>query len=388
MSKTITVLGASGSVGKQVIYSLLDRSDFNLKAISIYQNIDELNNILNKFNSIKYIYLKDKRLIDINNILYKKLNIYDETDGIVKFLNEVDSDVYINSILGFEGLLPSLEILKNNKILLLANKETLVIGGELINNILKTSKGKIIPLDSEMMAVYKCIKSNKIGEYKNIGITASGGCFYDLTRDELKNVSFNQAITNPNWNMGHKITVDSNTLMNKTFEIIEASYLFDKEFANIDVKVCRSSMVHGFIKNNQIDISHIYKPSMLIPINYALELASNNNYSNYDDIFINNMSNYELLELDNKRFPILDLAQIVIRNKGDSGCILNAIDEVVVEAFLNKELLFYQIDEIIIKLFNTYEFNKNCDYSHLRKVDKKVREETKSYLKKLKKEIL
>ena len=229
----VILLGASGSIGKQTIDIIKnDQVNFELVAVSVFSNSSYLIKLLQDFKTIRMVFLKDDKLKVELKQKYKNITFFSEKDGFKNFINSLDGDMIVNAILGFAGLYPTLWAIKNNKILCLANKESLVVGGEYINNLLTNSKSKIYPIDSEHSAIYKCLKKRNAG-VKNIILTASGGAFKNLKRKDLKNVTKNDALKHPTWQMGKKITIDSATLINKCFEIIEAHYLFNFPYDKI-----------------------------------------------------------------------------------------------------------------------------------------------------------
>ena len=248
--------------------------------------------------------------------------------------------------------------------MLLANKESLVCGGNLINKILKR-KGKIYPIDSEHVAIAKCLYNENISDVNEIIITASGGPFFNLNREELKNVTLKDALNHPTWKMGNKITIDSATMMNKTFELIEAYYLFGIDFDKIKAIVNRKSLVHGLVKFNDGRIKlNVGENLMKYPILYALNLGKPND-DTFNDIELNTYDRYDFFNLSKKRFPLLNYAEKVVKSSKNEGVILNAINEECVQAFLNSKINFIDIENIIDKIFSSAVFIKCNNYKLL-----------------------
>jgi len=370
MIKTITVLGASGSIGLQVLDTLKSRTDYKLVGISCYNNIEVLKKILGTFSTIKYCYIYDsKKVIDLKKT-YKDINFFSGDDGLILMIKEANSDVYENSISGFAGLFPSIEILKLNKILLLANKESLVVGGEFIKELLNSGHGRLIPIDSEHVAISKCLYKNDVKDIDHIVLTASGGQFFDYSREKLSEVSTKVALSNPNWQMGKRITLDSNTMMNKMFEIVEAHYLFDLPLDKIKVLVNKDSYVHSFVVFKDKTILCVGKPTMIDPIIYALNLAiPNNKEDHFTDLEVNTQNQYKFYKVDENRFPSLSLAKVILDNLGDAGCIINALDEEVIKNYLTNKITFKEIDETIIRFARESKYRKVYDIKELKKID-------------------
>ena len=287
----------------------------------------------------------------------------------------------VNALVGFVGLKPSITTLENNKILCLANKESLVVGGEIINNLLAKGKGKLYPIDSEHVAIAKCLAVDNQNVDKII-ITASGGPFRNLKRDQLTNITPEQALAHPNWKMGKKITIDSATMVNKTFEVIEAHYLFDYDFDDIEIKINYNSYVHSIVRYNDGTYrADVGKPDMRVPIKYALYQG----LTDYQTVVTDNLDNIKNTtfgEFDIKRFPIVNVAKKVIKEKGSLGAIFNASNEEAVRAFLNHEISFLGIEKIINTCLDKQDNIKNPNYEQLKRVDTLTRKMVKDLIKK------
>lgn len=377
----IVILGASGSIGRQTIDLIKNKKNIDLEGFSVGNNVNFAINILNTFN-IKYAYIKSKKeCLKIKNN-YPSVHFFYGKNGINKLIKKSNSDIYINALAGFIGAIPSLKIIKKNKILCLANKESLVTLGDIINKELqKHKKSYIIPIDSEHTALDKCINYiNNRNKIKKFIITASGGAFFDKNINQLENVSIEDALNHPNWKMGKKITIDSATMINKAFEIIEAHYLFDIKKEDIEVLIDRKSFVHAMLllKNNQYAINYGPSiPSMKGPINYSLSLKKDLfdgdiiRIINYDEL-----EKFNLNKLDSNRFNMIKYGYLVIEKKGNLGAIFNACSEVAVSAFLDNEIRFIDIEKIVDRIMNTFRFIENPNIYDIRRTDHKVRIET------------
>ena len=361
----LVILGASGSIGTQTIDVIKNNEKkWTLKGFSVGNKTFYVDEILKEFKDVNSICLKNKKdYLNYKN-KYPSIKFFYGDKGLIKLIKYNKNATILNALVGFVGLKPSIVSLKLNRTLLLANKESLVCGGNLINKILKR-KGKIYPIDSEHVAIAKCLYNENISDVNEIIITASGGPFFNLNREELKNVTLKDALNHPTWKMGNKITIDSATMMNKTFELIEAYYLFGIDFDKINAIVNRKSLVHGLVKFNDGRIKlNVGENLMKYPILYALDLGKPND-DKFNDIELNTYDRYEFFNLSKKRFPLLNYAEKVVKSSKNEGVILNAINEECVQAFLNSKINFIDIENIIDKIFSSAVFIKCNNYKLL-----------------------
>ena len=361
----LVILGASGSIGTQTIDVIKNNEKkWTLKGFSVGNKTFYVDEILKEFKDVNSICLKNKKdYLNYKN-KYPSIKFFYGDKGLIKLIKYNKNATVLNALVGFVGLKPSIVSLKLNRTLLLANKESLVCGGNLINKILKR-KGKIYPIDSEHVAIAKCLYNENISDVNEIIITASGGPFFNLNREELKNVTLKDALNHPTWKMGNKITIDSATMMNKTFELIEAYYLFGLDFDKIKAIVNRKSLVHGLVKFNDGRIKlNVGENLMKYPILYALDLGKPNG-DTFNDIELNTYDRYEFFNLSKKRFPLLNYAEKVVKSSKNEGVILNAINEECVQAFLNSKINFIDIENIIDKIFSSAIFIKCNNYKLL-----------------------
>lgn len=361
----LVILGASGSIGTQTIDVIKNNEKkWTLKGFSVGNKTFYVDEILKEFKDVTSICLKNKKdYLNYKN-KYPSIKFFYGDKGLIKLIKYNKNATVLNALVGFVGLKPSIVSLKLNRTLLLANKESLVCGGNLINKLLKR-KGKIYPIDSEHVAIAKCLYNENISDVNEIIITASGGPFFNLNREELKNVTLKDALNHPTWKMGNKITIDSATMMNKTFELIEAYYLFGIDFDKIKAIVNRKSLVHGLVKFNDGRIKlNVGENLMKYPILYALDLGKPND-DTFKDIELNTYDRYEFFNLSKKRFPLLNYAEKVVKSSKNEGVILNAINEECVQAFLNSKINFIDIENIIDKIFSSAVFIKCNNYKLL-----------------------
>ena len=370
---TVCLLGASGSIGQQTIEVMLKNpNDFNLLAFSVGKRTRCIRSIINHFPNIKAICIQDQKAMKRYQKKYTGITFLFGDEGLDELIRFSNAQMVVNALVGFVGLKPSLTALENDKILCLANKESLVIGGELVNNLLKQGHGSLIPIDSEHVAIKKCLDVDNQNIDKII-ITASGGPFRNLKREELINITPEQALAHPNWKMGKKITIDSATMVNKTFEIIEAHYLFGTSFRNIEIKINYNSYVHSIVRYNdgtyRMDVG---KPDMRVPIKYALYQGLTS-YKTVVTDDLNKFKNTAFGEFDIKRFPIVKVAEKVINEKGTLGAIFNGANEEAVKAFLNHEIPFLGIENLINICLKKQKNITNPNYETLKEADHNAR---------------
>ena len=369
----VCLLGASGSIGQQTLEVMQDNpNDFDLVAFSIGKRVRKIANILKNYPNVRAICLQDKEDAKRYQSKYTNVIFFWGDDGLNQLIKISKADIIVNALVGFVGLKPSITALENNKILCLANKESLVVGGELINKILKKSEGKIYPIDSEHAAIRKCLSVDD-QDVEKIIITASGGPFRELKREELKDVTPEQALNHPNWEMGKKITIDSATMVNKAFEIIEAHYLFGFEAERIETILNYNSYVHSIVRYNdgtyRLDAG---KPDMRVPIKYALYQG----VTDYQTIVtddLNKIKKTKFGKLLVTRYPIIKVAYQVINEKGTLGAVFNASNEEAVKAFLEKKISFLGIEKIINYCLKKVENIPNPSYLDLKRVDNETR---------------
>lgn len=357
--KKLLLLGASGSIGSQTIDLLINKKvDYELVGLSVGKNIEFLDNILPLFKRVKYVYVIDSTVAKTLQNLNKNIKFYSEEDGFEQLILDSKPDLVVNALVGFVGVIPSIITIKNNIDLALANKESLVVAGDLIQSELKTSRSKLIPIDSEHVAIDKCLQHVKKEDVKNLILTCSGGPFRNKTKEELQNVTKADALNHPTWKMGNKITIDSATLINKVFEIIEAHYLFNYDFKEIKVLIHPESQVHSMIELNNGDRLLDYGPNdMRIPIFYALSYRSN--ISLGMDEYLKNAAKLHFFVPNEFQNEVLNIAKFVLDRKGNTGCILNAANDFLVGKFLNEEIKFLDIYKYINLALRNIEYIKN-----------------------------
>ncbi len=345
------ILGSTGSIGTNALKLAKDHN-IKIEMLSAGSNIELLNQQIKQFTP-SFIAIKDTK--DINKVnINKNQKIFSGEDGILEALNHTKSKIVINAIVGFSGLKPSLESIKLNKTLALANKESLVVSGNFIDT------ANIIPLDSEHFALQELIKDKK--NIKKMIITASGGALRDIDINEIANQTPQIALNHPNWNMGKKITIDSATMVNKLFEILEAKYLFHTN--NIDALIERNSIIHALVQTNDNAIfAHLGHSDMRLPISYAMLGEKAKNTESIKEIDITNF-NFKLSKIDTNRYPLWNLKDEILKQP-QLGIILNAANEILVYKFLENKIKFGDISSNIYKAIEQFEtqikYIKNID---------------------------
>lgn len=381
--KSIAILGSTGSIGTQALDVIRANSSlFSVSMLSAGNNVDLLIQQCIEFqpkyaiigNKDKYSELKEG--LKNTNIL-----VLSSIDGICEALENVHSDIVLTALVGYAGLKPTLTAINQGITIALANKETLVVAGEIVTQKAKENNVAIIPVDSEHSAIYQCLVGEEQNPIEKVILTASGGPFRGRKRDELLGVTKAQALKHPNWSMGAKITIDSASLMNKGLEVIEAKWLFDVSAQQIDVIVHPQSIVHSLVQFEDGSMkAQMGLPDMKLPIQYALgypqRLPSDFERFNFLD--------YPTLTFeapDKDTFINLKLAYDALDKQGNSACVLNAANEIAVDRFLKDDIKFLDIAELNAYCMETYQFIQNPTYEDYVTTDHHVRELAKHWSK-------
>ena len=346
--RRVLCLGASGSIGEQTLDILAsDRRHFVLKGISLGKRSEKIKPILQAFPTIEHIcvQLEDDYLRLKEE--YPTVTWHFGDRGLVEIIESCDCDMVVNALVGFAGLVPSVTALSNDKILCLANKESLVVGGALIRELLGKGLGKLYPIDSEHVAIAKLLSRVNREDVDKILITGSGGSFRDKSREELKDVTPAMALAHPTWSMGAKITIDSATMMNKGFEVLEAKWLFDFPLERTEILMHRESYVHSVLKmKDGTYLADVSAPDMHGPIAYAL-YETRVDFELVKSPTLAEIGPYHFWDFDPKRYPAPGIAISAFYEGGNACAILNAANEEAVYSFLDGKLPFLSIEEVI-----------------------------------------
>ena len=380
--KNILLLGATGSIGDNVLSVIeQNKESLNLYGIALNSNISKANQIINK-HSPMFVYIEEA-----NEILLEKsisegsLSVLNGKAELKELLNDSNVDVIISAISGFAGLETTLMAAKTGKVILLANKESIVVAGDIILPLAKEHGSTIIPIDSEHNAIFQCLDSEKnTNDVSKIIITASGGPFEGKKLLDLKDVTKKEALNHPNWDMGSKISIDSATLVNKCLELIEARYLFDLNEKYFELVIHPQSIIHSIV--TYIDgssLCHMSNPDMKVPISHALS-DSNRLPINFLEI------DFSSLELSFKNFPsdrknLENIAREICNVGGSSGTIFNAANEIAVQDFLLNKIKFNDIYEVIYRTFDAITVSNNLNVEAIYEIDHQARMEAEKMVK-------
>jgi 1-deoxy-D-xylulose-5-phosphate reductoisomerase len=373
--KGISLLGASGSIGTQTIDIIRsNRDQFELVAIAVGKNLELTREIINEFHP---------KLVSVQNqadaaILQREFagisKILSGDEGLIEVAVHPDANLFVNAILGSVGLVPTLNAIEAGKTIALANKETLVTAGHIVMARARDRKVPVLPVDSEHSAIFQCLQGERQKNIERLIITASGGSFRDNTREQLLDVTIEEALHHPNWSMGAKITIDSATMMNKGLEVIEAHWLFDQPYDKIDVLLHRESTVHSMVEfHDGSIIAQLGSPDMRIPIQYALTYPERTP-TNAARLDLTELGTLHFQKMDFNRYRCLRFAYEAGRRGGTLPVVLNAANEVCVQAFLNGKIKFLEIEDVIEWALENHVPTANPDLDTILSVDQETRE--------------
>ena len=360
MKKKIVILGSTGFIGKNVIDILKkDKKNIEIKLLTSNKNLKELIKQIKIFN-VKNVIIFDKEKFYLakKTLKNKKINIYNNFDSISKILSNKKVDYIMNAISGIEGLNPTLKIIKYTKKIAIANKEAIICGWSLITKELKRYKTKFIPIDSEHFSIWELINNTKNINIEKVFITASGGPFNNYSLKKFKSIKPKQALKHPNWRMGKKISIDSATMMNKVFEIIEAKKIFNLNYNKLEILVHPKSYVHALVKfANGLTKILIHDTSMTIPIfnslypNFEKKIKS----KNLDLPIINNLN---FSKIDKKKFPVVKILSELPKNDSLFETVVITANDKLVHLFLEDKIKFLDISKYLLKIIKIKEFTK------------------------------
>lgn len=378
MIKNIFLLGATGSIGTQVLEIIKDK-DYKVKSAACGVNINRIIEIIEEFNP-EFVSVKNEEDAIKLQEKYPHISFGYGSQGLVDAATYSNEEgIVINAVVGIAGLEATVAAIKAKRDVLLANKETLVVAGDIINKLLKENNVKLIPIDSEHNAILRLINEDKV---KRVIITASGGAFKNKTREQLSDVIIEDALNHPNWSMGAKITVDCATMVNKGLEVMEAHHLFGLDYDMIDTIVHPESIIHSMVEyNDKSVLALMYQPTMLNPIQHAL--LGKADELELPSVDFETLGSLTFKKMDYERYPMIKLAYKVGRLGGIMPLVYNASNEIAVKLFLDGKIKFLEIENIITKAVIKYE-TENDKYlnneslftiENLLKIDLKVRKE-------------
>ena len=376
MKKRIIILGSTGSIGTNCL-DIVKRlpEKFEVVALTTNSRVDLLKNQVKEFKPAMAAITG----VDSDPGISSDTRYFYGKDALVQILEENDYDLLINAVVGAAGFLPTLKALEQGKNVALANKETLVVGGEIITRIAKENNCSIWPIDSEHSAIFQCLMGEEYSNIDKIILTASGGPFRASTMEELEKVTVEQALKHPNWNMGHKITIDSATMMNKGLEVIEARWLFDVTASQIEVVIHPQSIIHSMVEFCDGSIkAQLGVPDMRIPIQLAMTFPDRFP-SDLPRLDFKTLKNLTFEQPDFKKFKALKLAFESLETQGTAPAVLNASNEIAVALFLHKKIKFLDIANIVENVLNDHQVVKNPQVNDLLYADEWARKKTSEY---------
>ena len=378
--KQIAILGSTGSIGTQALQVIEEHPDlYEAYALTANNQVELLAQQARKFmpaavviaNEAKYLQLKEM-LADL------PIQVYAGADALCEIVEAKPIDVVLASMVGYAGLRPTMNAIKAGKAIALANKETLVVAGELINALAQQYHTPILPVDSEHSAIFQCLEPNNALE--KVILTASGGPFRTFSMEQLQHVTKEQALKHPNWDMGAKITIDSATMMNKGFEVIEAKWLFGVRPDQIEVVVHPQSVIHSMVQYEDGAVkAQLGVPDMRLPIQYAFSYPQRIKAS-FDRLDFATMKELTFEQPDTNRFRCLALAYEALNRGGNMACIVNAANEVVVSAFLKDRLPFLRMSEVIEQCMGKVPFIQTPTYEDYVATDAEARRVAESLI--------
>jgi 1-deoxy-D-xylulose-5-phosphate reductoisomerase len=373
--KKVFVLGSTGSIGINCLNVIRNlRNDFEVSALSVNSNTELLLEQI-KIYKPKVAVVRDERAAkNIFSKIPKDCELLVGEDGLIKAAVEAEYDIFMGAMVGFAGLAPTIEAVKRGKRIALANKETLVVAGEIVTDLCRANGSEIIPVDSEHSAIYQCLIGENLNEVEKLILTASGGPFRDKDKSFFETATVDEALNHPNWKMGSKITIDSATMMNKGLEVIEAHWLFGLPADKIEVVIHPQSIIHSMVQFVDGSIkAQLGLPDMKLPIQYALTFPERVQ-NNFERTNLPSIGSLTFYEPDLNKFECLKLAFEVLNTGGSAPCIMNAANEVAVSKFLQKEIKFSHIHLLINKALNKVENVLSPDLGTIFECDRVTRE--------------
>ncbi len=376
MKKKITIIGSTGSIGTQALEVIEKISDeFEIIGLAAGSNVDLLNKQIEKFHPKTVCIGKKAEIAD------KSVKVLYGDEGLEELCSNKENDIILVAVSGKIGLRPTISAIKNGINIALANKETLVMAGDIVTKLAKEYNVKILPVDSEHSAIHQCIKD--ISQVSKLIITASGGPFLHKTVEDMKNATVEQTLKHPRWNMGRKITVDSATLMNKGLEVIEAHHLFGFDYDDIEVVVHPQSIVHSAVEYADGSvIAQLGLPSMHIPIQYAITYPNRIEGIKSKSFSFAEIAHLDFEKPDFEKFPTVKLAYQAGKEGGSATICLNAANEEAVFAFLENKIKLFDIYAITEKMYNAHNIVKNPSIDEIFAIDEEIRIKTRELINK------
>lgn len=370
MKKKIAILGATGSIGLQSVDVIVHHPElFECVSLSVGHQINKLREILSQLTP-EVVCVIEKEDCQMLQEEYPHIQFVYGDEGLMYIATLKQVDVVLNGIVGFAGLRPTIAAIKSKKDIALANKETLVVAGHIITKLVKEYGVKLLPVDSEHSAIFQCLNGEHHSEINKLIITASGGSFRDKTREELAFVTKEDALKHPNWSMGANITIDSASMFNKGLEIIEAKWLFDLDFDQIDVIMHKESVIHSMVEfKDGAVMAQLGTPDMRLPIQYALTYPHRKEIANSTPLDFKKMNALTFKEIDTKRFPAITIAYEVGKRQATYPAVLNGAKEMATALFLKDKIPFLEIEDSVIAALKAHQPIENPNVDELIEAD-------------------
>ena len=381
--KRISILGSTGSIGTQALDIIKNNGEeLQVAALSCAKRLDPLREQIREFSPAAVCVARKEDARELQKE-FPEVEVHHGMEGLVTIASMEDCDMVLNSLLGMQGLEPTLAAAKAGKDIAFANKETLVAGGELVMKTVRENGVALLPVDSEHSAIFQSLQGNEGNEIRRILLTASGGPFRGYSREQLEQVTLEQALKHPNWSMGAKITIDSATMMNKGLEVIEAKWLFDVPLDKIQIVVHPQSVLHSAVEYADGSvIGQMGNPDMRVPIAYAFSypkrLAMTGTMQPLDLFSYPGGLTFE--RADQEVFRTIHLAYEASRQGGTYPVCLNAANEVLVAAFLQKQIRFIQIGDLLEEVLSSHQPLHDLSLEAILETDRRVREETRKHI--------
>ncbi len=356
--RSIAILGSTGSIGRQCLEVVrLHKELFSIELLVANNNYQLLAQQAIEFDANAVVIANEEHYEKLKQLLENtNTKVFTSKSSICSLVESDNIDIVVSAMVGFSGFEPTISAIKAHKLIALANKETLVAGGELIINLAKEYSANIIPVDSEHSAIFQCLLGAANNKIEKIHLTASGGPFRNLTKEDIEKKTAAEALKHPNWNMGKKISIDSATMMNKGLELIEAKWLFDVEAKDIEIIVHPQSIIHSMVEfEDAAVLAQMGSPDMRGAIQFALCFPQRL-HSDVKKLNFTELNKLEFFKADTDRFPCLALAYSAIETGGNIPCIMNAANEVAVYAYLDGKIGFYDINKVIEDVMNKSDF--------------------------------
>lgn len=379
--RTLTILGSTGSIGTQTLDIVRQfKDDFFINVLTANTRIKELEDQIREFNPKAVAISNEDAWKEFKNTTSFKGEILCGEEGVIAAASHPDNDIVMQALVGFSGVAPTLAAIQQGATIALANKETLVSAGSIVMKSAKEKQVPILAVDSEHSAILQCMAGEERSMIDKIILTASGGPFREFEKDAFSSITREQALKHPNWVMGQKITIDSATLMNKGFEVIEARWLFDLTPEQIEVVIHPQSIIHSLVQFGDASIkAQLGTPDMRVPIIYAL-FHPERRHADLPKLDLLTAGNLSFFKPDTERFPCLQLAYDAMKTGGTAPAILNAANEIAVQYFLENKARFLQIPQIIEKVLGQMPIIDNPDIHQIDEADNEARNLAKKLL--------